>query len=232
MKPIIGVTPLFDVEKDSIWMVPGYLKGIEAAGGLPVILPLTENLDDISQLFHKCGGFLFTGGHDISPSLYNEEASPNFGDALPERDSMEKQLLSLCLEYDKPAFGICRGIQLFNAILGGSLYQDLPTEHSSEISHKMKPPYDLSAHSVSLVKDTPLQKYLGRDTLNVNSYHHQAIKTLAPCLKPQAFSPDGLTEAVYLPENKFIHAVQWHPEFMYKTDPIQQKIFNFFIESI
>lgn len=232
MKPIIGVTPLFDYQKNSIWMVPGYMNGIAEAGGLPLILPLTDKICDLSELVEKCDGFLFTGGNDINPALYNAPKSPVFAELSAERDAMEKELFELCLEHEKPALGICRGIQLFNALLGGSLYQDLPTEHPSSINHQMRPPYHLPVHTVKLVPGTPLQKYIGKSSLKVNSYHHQAVKSLAPCLRLQAFAPDGITEALYLPAHKFLHAVQWHPEFMHKSDPDSQKIFKFFTDNL
>ena len=125
--------------------------------------------------------------------------------------------------------GICRGIQFFNACLGGTLYQDLPTEHPSEVAHVMRPPYDQTVHSVALLPGTPLAALLGRAELGVNSYHHQAIKVLAPGLVEMARSEDGLVEAVYLPDKSFVWAVQWHPEFSFRTDENSRKIFSAFV---
>lgn len=142
---------------------------------------------------------------------------------------MELGLLRLALKQDKPVLGICRGIQLINAALGGDLYQDLPTEHPSEIEHHQAPPYDCPIHTVTLVSDTPLQKLLNKDILSVNSYHHQAVKTLAPVLCPMAFAKDGIVEAAWLPTARFVWAVQWHPEFLYRVDPDSMKLFSFFV---
>ena len=112
------------------------------------------------------------------------------------------------------------------------MYQDLPTQYESEIQHHQNPPYDIPVHKVKLKKDSPLYKCLETEFLDVNSYHHQAVKELAPDLKVMAVSEDGLIEAVYMPEFRFLWAVQWHPEFSYKTDDNSRKIFKTFVEAI
>ena len=233
MKPIIGVIPLFDEEKDSIWMVPGYMEGIRMAGGVPIILPLKADDEEINQVADLCSGFLFTGGHDVGTRLYGAVKSASCGPACNERDELEQKVFSYALLKDKPVFGICRGIQLINALCGGTLYQDLPTEYegSRETNHHMHPPYDVHCHQVEVVKDTPLYELLQEVTIGVNSYHHQAIKVLADGLKPMAVSEDGLIEAVYMPDKKYIQAVQWHPEFIYKKDENACKLFEAFVRA-
>ena len=228
-KSIIGVTPLWDEEKDSYWMLPGYLEGLEEAGAIPIILPLTAAGVDIAQLVDLCDGFLFTGGQDVDPNLYGEAVRPTCGELCPARDALERELLRQALERDKPILGICRGIQFLNAALGGTLYQDLPTEHPSEIEHSMKPPYDQAAHTVRILPDTPLAALLEKQELGVNSCHHQAIKSLAPSLVEMARSTDDLIEAVYLPGKTFVWAVQWHPEMSLRTDEASRKIFEAFV---
>ncbi len=232
-KKIIGVIPLFDEEKDSIWMLPGYMEGIREAGGLPIILPLKAEESEIEQLCEMCDGFLFTGGHDVNPSLYGEEKHAHCGLPNPDRDALEKEVFRIAVEEDKPVFGICRGIQLINALCGGTLYQDLPSEYqgSVPIEHHMTPPYDVACHRVEILPDTPLHKLLGVTTLAVNSYHHQAVKDLAKSLKPMAVSEDGLIEAVYMPDKKFVQAVQWHPEFIYRVDETARKILKSFVDA-
>lgn len=230
-RPLIGVVPLVDTEKESYWMLPGYMKGIEQAGGVPVMLPLTSDGEALGQLADALDGFLFTGGQDVSPSVYHAPRSELCGECCPMRDGMETLLLSLALERDKPVLGICRGIQFINAALGGSLYQDLPAEHPSGVRHHQSPPYDRPAHTVSLTADTPLRRLLEKDVLSVNSYHHQAVKALAPKLRPMAYSEDGLVEAVWLPTARFVWAVQWHPEFSYLTDADSRKILGHFVEA-
>ena len=230
-KTVIGVTPLWDGERDSYWMLPGYLEGLELAGALPITLPLTEDEQDISQLVSLCDGFLFTGGQDVSPVLYGENSRQACGEVCEKRDAFERRLFTQALKQDKTMLGICRGIQFFNACLGGTLYQDLPTEHPSDVAHAMRPPYDRAVHSVSLLPETPLAALLGRTELGVNSYHHQAIKALAPGLAEMARSEDGLVEAVYMPDKSFVWAVQWHPEFSFHTNENSRKIFSAFVEA-
>lgn len=119
-----------------------------------------------------------------------------------------------------------------NSCYGGTLYQDLEIEHNSFIDHHMKPPYDRVAHQVTIQKDTPLYSILGKEQIGVNSYHHQAIKKLSPYFQMMAFSEDGLIESIYMPSNKFIVGVQWHPEFSYDVDEYSRKLINAFVFSV
>lgn len=230
-RPMIGVVPLIDEEKESYWMLPGYMTGIETAGGLPVMLPLALDEEEIMQLAESMDGFLFTGGQDVSPSLYGEERKSTCGLPCLLRDEMESRLLRQVLKRDKPFLGICRGIQFVNAALGGSLYQDLPTEHPSALEHHQAPPYDIPVHEVTLVEKTPLAALLGKDRLSVNSYHHQAVRKLAPQAAAMAYAADGLVEALYLPEKSFAWALQWHPEFSYLVNEDSRKIFEAFVKA-
>lgn len=231
MKPIIGVMPLWDDEKESIWMLPGYMEGIKEAGGLPFIFPMTDDEEDIEQLCNICDGFLFTGGHDVSTDLYLEDPVLGMVDSCRARDDMELKVLDIAVKQDKAVLGICRGIQFINAALGGTLYQDLPSQRPSAVEHHMTAPYDRPVHKVSIVKNTPLYELIKLDELGVNSYHHQAVKVLSSKLSVMAESEDGLTEAVYMPGKKYIWAVQWHPEFSYKVDKNSRKIFKSFADA-
>lgn len=231
MKPIVGIVPLVDQELNSLWMLPDYMAGIEKAGGLPLMLPLTSDRETIRQMAAVCGGILFPGGQDVSPEMYGEEALPLCGQLCLERDAMERALLVQALEMGNPVLGICRGLQLMNAVLGGTLYQDLPSQHPSQVEHHQLPPYDCPVHQVILLPDTPLRALLGRETLMVNSYHHQAVKDLAAPLLPMALASDGVMEAVYMPQYPFAWAVQWHPELSEEVDPCSQWIFDAFVEA-
>lgn len=231
-KKVIGVVPLWDDEKESLWMLPNYLDAIISESALPIVFPLTTDEKDIKQLASMCDGILFTGGHDVSPSVYGEQKRDVCGEPCAARDTMEGILLDICIQTQMPALGICRGIQFFNAYLGGTLYQDLPTDFPSTVEHHMSAPYDKYIHTVSLIKETPLYDLLRVDTLPVNSYHHQAIANLSPKLKPMAIAEDGIVEAVYLPEHPFLWAVQWHPEFLYGCDEPSRKIFREFLRMI
>lgn len=228
MKPVVLLIPLVDDERDSLWMLPGYMEGLAQAGALPLMAPLTAREEDVRQLFALCDGVLLTGGHDVSPSLYGQARLPVCGACSPRRDAMETALLALALAADKPVLGICRGVQLVNAALGGTLWQDLPSQRPSATGHHQRPPYDVPAHGVTLLPGTPLRALLGRDSLPVNSYHHQAVRDLAPPLRAMAVAEDGLVEAVYHPQKRFLWGVQWHPEFSFQSDPASRAIFGAF----
>ena len=228
-RPVVGVVPLVDYERASYWMLPGYFEGVAAAGGLPVMLPLMADAQDVLQLARLCDAFLFTGGQDVSPTLYGQEAIEHCGETCPERDDLEQRLLDTALADDKPLLGICRGLQFMNAALGGTLHQDIPTQVPSGVVHCQKPPYDRPAHSVAVLPETPLARVVGVGELPVNSYHHQAICKLAPSLRPMAQAPDGLVEAVWMPEAHFVWAVQWHPEYSWRVDEASRKIFAAFV---
>ena len=212
--PIIGVTPLWDAERKSVWMLPDYLDGMRAAGGIPVVLPLEMSEADADRIVETCDGFLFTGGQDVG--------------SCPERDKLETLLLSKALPSDKAILGICRGLQFINVFLGGTLWQDLPSQHPSEIVHRQGKPYGTPTHKVMLSGD--LSTLLGKETLEVNTLHHQAAKDLGENLEMTAVAPDGIIEAVQMAGKRFVWAVQWHPEYMFRTDPDSLAIFLCFVK--
>lgn len=224
-KAVIGVIPLWDDEKQSYWMLPGYMTGLEAAGAIPMMLPLTDCTTELDYFLEACDGFVLTGGHDVDPAVYGAVRSAHCGQSIQLRDDMEQYLLTSAVAADKAVLGICRGIQLMNAVYGGTLYQDLPSEHISNIVHQMKPPYDRCAHTVILTPDTPLHTLLQADSCPVNSYHHQAIRRLAPLFSVMATAPDGIVEGIYMPDRRFVWGVQWHPELSYQTSPQSAQIF-------
>lgn len=228
-KPIIGLVPMVDPAQDHYGMTPAYCRALESAGALPLMLPLLTNAADAAQLATLCDGILFTGGPDVAPARYGEQTLPECGQIIPERDEMEALLFQAALAADKPVLGICRGIQAINVALGGTLWQDLPSQHPSSIQHSQPKPYDQPCHTVSVLPDTPLAGLLGEKEVEVTSRHHQAIKDLAAPLKAMAYSPDGLVEAVWMPEKPFVWGVQWHPESIYATSAASQKLFAAFV---
>ena len=230
MRPIIGLIPLYDDERESYWMLPGYMKAIEKAGGLPIMLPLTEDEEELSEAYSLCTGILFTGGNDVSPDVYGEKAKSTCGKSCKSRDFMESFILDRCLVDDKPFLGICRGLQFINAYLGGSLYQDLPTEYNCRVEHHMSPPYNRPAHKVQALEGTRLAKIIGSGIHEVNSYHHQAIKTLSPKVEKMAESEDGLVEAIAVKNHRFAIGVQWHPEFSYENNEESMNLIKAFIK--
>ena len=230
--PVVGVMPLWDEKKDSLWMLPGYLEGLLGSGLAPFVLPLCADEAVLCRLAGLCDGFLFTGGQDVSPEIYGQEPQTDLLDTCKSRDRMELRLLELAQKEDKPVLGICRGIQFINAALGGSLYQDLPSQRPSPLTHSQRPPYDTPVHQVEILPQTPLAARLNRQRLAVNSCHHQAVKTLAPGLLAMALAEDGLVEALYRPKSRFLWAVQWHPEYSYQKDPASREIFRAFAEAM
>lgn len=231
MKPVIAIVSLYDAQKESYWMLPGYALAIAQAGGAPVILPPTPDGVLIRQFATQFDGFLFPGGQDLSPKLYPGEHEDYCGELCPQRDDMEPALFLEVLSQRKPVLGICRGIQMMNVALGGTLYQDIPKEYPSLLEHHETPPYDKVAHKVTLVHGTPLSHAVEAEEMGVNSYHHQAVRQLGRNLQSAAMSPDGLVEAVYHTEQSFCLGVQWHPEFSYLVDENSRKLFQAFVQA-
>lgn len=241
MKPIVGVMPLWDIEKNSLWMLPKYLDGVTLAGGIPFVFPFIQGeseADDLKRLAAMCDGFLFTGGPDVSPALYGEEVLNESVICVERRDRMEQIVLQEAMAAQKPIFGVCRGEQFINVMMGGTLYQDLQTQHPSDVNHRQDPPFDAPTHKVKIVKGSPLWECLfagpGQEDrmLAVNSMHHQAVKEVAPKLEVMAISEDGLVEALCMPNYPFLWAVQWHPEVVVWNDENSRKIFRAFVDAM
>lgn len=232
-KPVIGVIPLYDETKESIWMLPGYLDSLYEAGAIPLILPMHLGEEELRQLDAQLDGYLLTGGHDVDPQLYGAEKTELCGVLCKQRDELERHVYDLAWQQDKPVLGICRGLQLLNVLQGGSLYQDLKAEHpkGTMLSHRMKPPYDRTVHIVEIEKDSPLYHAVGCTKMGVNSCHHQGIKVLGKGLRAMARAEDGLIESVWAPEKRFVWGVQWHPEFIYKEDEHARKILRAFVKA-
>lgn len=232
-KPIIGLTPQYDYEKNRVWVGPNYLDAIRAAGGVPIVLPLIIDKEELAVAANVCDGFLFTGGPDISPFRFQEETIRQCGVVVPERDKMEEDLFCLTMEADKPILGICRGIQVLNVFLGGTLYQDIPAQlgSASQLAHSQNSGNSVLSHSVIVEKDSLLYDIVSKEYLQVNSFHHQAIKDIAPSLKSAGVAPDSIIEAIYHPEKKFFLGIQWHPEHLFRSNEDALLIFRAFVNA-
>jgi putative glutamine amidotransferase len=171
---------------------------------------------------------LVTGGEDIDPAFYGAEQHPACGPTVPERDQFDKLLFTRALEMNMPVLGICRGIQLINTALGGTLYQDIPSEWDTEIGHRMERPFTRAAHTVNVLPGTPLFELVKKESIEVNSIHHQCIKDLAPGCEVMAKAPDGIIEAIWHPHYRYLRAVQWHPERLLDVTPESNAIFRDF----
>ena len=213
-KPMIGITPQINEEGDYLCR-EHYIKCIMQAGGIPVILPLEESVD---QTVEFCDGFLLSGGPDFHPNLFKEEKLKCCGNINSKRDMYELALIPAVLARKKPILGICRGIQALNVSLGGTLYQDLPTQKPSSVCHSMSVVNDDVIHSVDIIDGTPLNSLLKTNQTMVNSYHHQSIKNLGRGLEVSAVAADGVIEGVFLRDYPFCQGVQWHPERLKNTD--------------
>lgn len=229
-KPIIGVTPSVDEENNRCLVQPGYLESIDRAGGLGLMLPLTDRDEDIARFVEICDGFLFVGGPDIEPWRYGQETLPECGPQNQQRDALEWKLLEAALAADKPVLGVCRGIQILNTVLGGTLYQDIPSQYQTELCHSMpQPPYNRTAHTIRVLEGTPLAQLQWQE--GVNSRHHQAVLDLAPGLEVMAYAADGIIEAAWMPEKKFVWAVQWHPEAFWEEEGMNLELFRRLVEA-
>lgn len=232
-KPLIGVLPQFNYKDEKIFINPPYMNGVIEAGGLPVLLPFVKKKKDVKKLVKNFDGFLFTGGQDIHPVHYNQPLCHCSNEISPERDALELRLFKMLLKANKPVFGICRGLQLINVALGGTLKQDILEEKETGITlqHFQKTPYHVPVHEILIEKNSLLQQILGKDTIFVNSVHHQGIGVLADGLIPMATSVDHLTEAFQIAALDFGIAVQWHPEQLIKSDLNSRKLFSAFVEA-
>ena len=212
MRPVVAVMPLVDDERESLWMLPGYMNALREAGAVPFMPALTTDRQEIGQIFGMCDGLVMTGGHDVNPACYGE--SDRYGNlhCCDARDEMELALLERAVASDKPVLGICRGLQIMNIFCGGTLYQDLPTQFDSDVQHRDPELVDFTYHDVTIEDGSLLAQIMGAGKLNVNSWHHQGVKTVGEGLTVTARSDDGLVEALEMQDKTFMLGVQFHPE--------------------
>jgi putative glutamine amidotransferase len=191
-----------------------YVAALVGAGCAPVLIPLVEDDSLLRAIFERLDGIVFPGGADVGPVKYGEQPLPDINVVEPARDSTELRLARWAYEAGLPTLGICRGQQLLNVALGGTLYQDLLTQDATDIDHSDTDGRARSAlvHTVALQPDSRLAQLIDETTVEVNSLHHQAIKSVAPALKVTGRSEDGVIEAVEADGAAFLIAVQWHPE--------------------
>ncbi len=201
------------------------MRALETQGAGIVILP-PQPSDRLGAILHKLDGVLLPGGADVDPAHFGEEPIPQMGEVSLERDEVELFVARYTALHGIPTLGICRGIQVMNVALGGSLYQDLPAQGFGTIQHSQKAEPPVLSHSVEQAGPSPLNR-LFEPRFRVNSYHHQALKDLAPGLHPVATAPDGIVEAVVLEGHPFYFGVQWHPELL----PEQWGIFQALVEA-
>ena len=225
MKPIIAITAKTEeLRSRSQTTIPtAYAKAIEDAGGIPVIVPIINKSANVISIAQFADGFLFSGGDDIRPEYYGEEPLLNLEISPDERTDFEIALFREVLRLQKPVLGICLGAQLINVALGGTLYQDIPTQTQDSLDHR-------SSHTVSIKDGTLLCGILGRTKdISVISVHHQAIKLFGKDLIISAVSADSVAEAIEMRDYPFCIGVQWHPE-REPEDEYTKRLFKIFVE--
>ena len=243
-RPVIGVTTQTLQSIDGIpsglpqsdVMNQRYYIAVALAGGSPVLIPLLDDEPEaLEGAYQACDGILIPGGVDMDPANFAESPHDKLGRTDPARDRVELQLTHWAVRDRKPLLGLCRGLQVINVALGGSLYQDLEAQCPDAIKHDYFPTHGFErsylAHDVELTRGSRLRSLMELDRIRVNSMHHQGIKALAPALTASAVAPDGLIEAVESADDHFLLGVQWHPEVFEMTDPHTRHVFHAFIEA-
>ena len=229
MKPIIGILPSFDEEKKQIFLNQSYMDAVIESGGLPYIIPLSADQKIIYETLNNIDGLILSGGVDIDPKYYNESNNGKSLGISEILDKCEYEVTRLAVEADIPVLGICRGMQALNVFCGGSLIQDIPSEYETEIIHSCVKP-EIAFHKISVEKSSPLSEIMGFGEHLVNSYHHQAAKDIAPDFSVCATAKDGIVEAIYHKNKKFVLGVQWHPERDHETATKNKNILDAFIK--
>lgn len=236
MAPLIGITSNLIPPREGLFgtvqVGESYIQSVIQAGGLPVVIPVGLSSEDVQLLFSRLDGILLTGGSDIDPRRFNGAPHPRVYDVDTRRDSLEIRLVQLAAEKGKPFLGICRGIQVINVALGGSLFTDIADQFPHPLKHDLFPniPRSYLAHPISVAADSHLSQVLGGEAFEVNSLHHQGLDRLATPLRAVAYAPDHLVEGVELPGHPFALGVQWHPEWLQEHAP-QRKLFLEFIKA-
>jgi putative glutamine amidotransferase len=243
VRPVIGVTTqtLQSIDgipaalPSSVVMNQRYYTAVVDAGGTPVLIPLLDERDVLRAAYELCDGILLPGGVDMDPASFGQAPHPRLGRVDPARDRVELTLTRWAVEDGKPLLGLCRGLQVLNVALGGTLWQDIEAQCEGAIRHDYFPthgfPRDHLAHDVALFSQTRLARLIDRDRIPVNSMHHQGIQSLASPLVAAAVAPDGLIEAAELPGDAFVVGVQWHPEVFEMSDPNTQRLFSGFLSA-
>ncbi len=236
-RPVIGIVtqtlPAVPGERPACWVMGRqYVEALREAGAVPWLVPLLPgDPETMRAVFDRLDGVFLAGGADVDPSSYGEPRHPLCGHTDPDRDATEVLLLRHAADRGLPVLAVCRGIQVLNVALGGTLYQDVAAQVPAALKHDYSPtPANPSraylAHDVTVTPGSRLCAILGESVVPVNSMHHQAIKDLAGGLRPTAFAPDGIVEGVEGADGRFLVGVQWHPEELTDTQPAMRRLFS------
>lgn len=234
--PTIGVTSNYSPADDgtfgTIQVGESYIQAVIRAGGLPLIIPVGLSGERLQSLIDRLDGILFTGGSDVNPLRFQGQDHPRIYGIDDRRDELEISLVNHAVDTGKPFLGICRGVQVINVALGGSLYTHIADQMTGALRHDYFPniPRNHLAHGVWIAKDSLLAHILGSRSIEVNSLHHQGINRIAPGLRSVAHAPDQMIEGVELPGHPFGLGVQWHPEWL-QEHAQQRELFKAFVEA-
>lgn len=225
--PLIGITTERNDNGD--YLIPGdYVDAVRRAGGIPLLIPNGE--PNLATVLDTIDGLILSGGGDIDPAHYGSPGHDAVDLVDAERDATEIALARIVAASDMPAFGVCRGAQVLNVALGGTLVEHLPDEVGDAVVHRQTPPGPIF-HPIVVEQDSKVGAILGGAQVEAASWHHQAIRSVAPGLNVVAVAPDGTIEAVEMPSHPWLVAVQWHPEISASRDTAQQRLFDAFIQA-
>ena len=226
-RPRIGVTPYFNYDSGEEYMPEGYFRGVEHLDGEMVVIHYDTDLCALPKIVESLDGVIFAGGPDIDPALFGQPLDPDCGRINRQRDELELKLFAEAAQHAMPVLGICRGIQLINVAMGGTLTQHVPAQYG--VVHQQTQARLELSHDVRILSGTPLAAVFGDDAqLRTNSFHHQALLDVAEGLQVNALAQEGFPEAVTGTGSQFILGVQWHPEISYKQDANSRKVFDLF----
>lgn len=227
--PLIALTPCWDTQNEHLYVPNDYVTAVQAAGGAPVVCSFTDSQEMADEMMAHADALLLTGGADVDPAVYHEEMLPFCGELALMRDKLEPMLIRAALKHNRPILGICRGLQIVNATLGGTLYQDIAEQYGKQVLHPRSDRPRDGVHNMSIAAGSMLEAAYGCREVMVNSRHHQACKVPAPCLKVVGIAEDGLVEGLESTSGTPILCVQWHPESMRAAIPVHMAVFNWIV---
>jgi putative glutamine amidotransferase len=236
MRPLIGIPcrPLIRAETGRPIYANNraYVHAVESAGGLPILIPMINDQNILTALLSRLDGLLLSGGIDVHPSRYGEEVHPLTQEVDIELDEFEITLASWAIQQDIPVLGVCRGMQLINVVLGGTLYQDIDDQYPNSITHSNRHlPQTHLAHHIIVEPGSRMETILGAREVRVNSLHHQAIKDPGKGVRITGRAPDGVPELLEVASYRFVMAVQSHPEEIYSIEPAFKRLFSAFVQA-
>jgi len=230
MKPIIGLASRTTSDGSGHNVGVAYIRSVEKAGGIPILLPLLEDVGDVPRMLDLIDGLLLIGGPDVDPYEFGEEPHPKLGTIDVAGDRMELALARGALDRDLPILAICRGIQLLNVAAGGTLYQDISSQIPDALKHSQRTTEPYVTHRISLTEGSIMHRIFDALEVRVNSYHHQSVKDPAPGFRNTAVSDDTVVEAIESTRHRFVLGVQCHPERLWEKYPEFLGIFRTFLD--